>query len=92
MKKCSSPNGDSQSITDKINPVNSRDLWIELYLIYIDREMRSLNAGMIARHYRNCVGAFAAEYQRSRSESDRFRAWMGIQTCMQWICQLRSLN
>src|SRR5580704_6296845 len=66
----------------------NRDCWIELYLAFIDREIRAVNAGVIGQHYRNCAEAFYQEFQAVPSQRARYRVWLGIRTCLQWMVQL----
>ncbi len=65
------------------------DLWIERYLVFLDHEIVRLKAGFIGEHYLHCAEASYREFQSSQAVKDRFRAWLAIRTCCQWLCQLR---
>jgi hypothetical protein len=62
---------------------NGFDHWLEDYLAFLDREILSLNGGVIARHYRNCA---EAAYRKQ----DRFRAWLAVRVCCAWLAQLEA--
>ena len=64
------------------------DRCIEGYLGFLDREIAALNAGLIGQHYRHCAEMFYREFKSSQSIQDRFRAWLAIRTCCQWLSQL----
>ncbi len=65
------------------------DLWIERYLTYLDLEIIRLEAGFIGKHYLHCAEVAYREYQGPHSGQDRFRAWLAVRCCCQWLCQLR---
>ena len=61
------------------------DSWIERYLHWLQRETVRLGGGQIARHYLACA---QAEYCASDNVGARYRAWLAIRVCCQWLAQL----
>jgi hypothetical protein len=68
--------------------IKPRDIWIERYFHFLDREIRGGDGGPIARHYLHCATAAYAEFLASHSKASRFRSWLAIRTCCQWLCQI----
>jgi hypothetical protein len=67
------------------------DSWIERYLHWLQRETVRLGGGQIARHYLACTQAAYAEYCASSNASARYRAWLAIRVCCQWLAQLEGV-
>jgi hypothetical protein len=72
------------------SPTTARDRWIEVYFAFLDQEIARLNAGIIAKHYRRCAEACYREFQSCQAPRARFRAWLAIRTCCQWLMQLNA--
>jgi hypothetical protein len=64
------------------------DCWIEQRLRYLSDEHQRLGSGIIGAHYLRCAGALYAEFRFTGQQHDRFRTWLAIRTCCQWLCQL----
>jgi hypothetical protein len=65
------------------------DPWVERYLEFLDREIRVAAGGPIARHCFHCACAAHAEFIASGNRESRYRSWLAIRTCCQWLSQLR---
>jgi hypothetical protein len=79
----------SKQLPDK-ELYGNRDLWLERYLAFFDREIARLNAGVIARHYRRCAEASYREFQTSQTAAARFCSWLAIRAVSQWVVQLET--
>lgn len=65
------------------------DLCLWRYLEHLGREIERLAGGPIAEHYLRCVSEAYGEFIASGSQQSRFRTWVPIGTCCQWLYQLR---
>jgi hypothetical protein len=73
-------------------PHCNREPWLERYVQYLTREHQGLGGGPIGLHYLTCIAASYREFQATGTQQARFRTWLGIRTCCQWLAQLRRAN
>jgi hypothetical protein len=64
------------------------DLWIELRLAFLERELHRLAADPIARHYLDYAWSHYARFLSSRAPEEPFKAWQAIVVSCQWLSQL----
>jgi hypothetical protein len=64
------------------------DEWIENYLSFLARENRKLGSGTIGAHYLKCAYALYDQFRNSERPGARYRTWLAIRTCCQWLAQL----
>jgi hypothetical protein len=81
------PDSDTPEVESK-----QPDSWIERYVRWLSCETVRLGGGQIARHYLACAQANYAEYCASDDMGARYRAWLAIRVCCQWLAQLEGVT
>jgi hypothetical protein len=77
----------SEELLDKVRFRNS-DRWLARYLAWLEHEIHRLNSGPIGRHYLRCAAAAYDDLAATKCPRARYRAWLGVRTCCQWLSQL----
>jgi hypothetical protein len=75
--------------TAVISPTQwARDLWLEKYVDYVDRESRRLRTDPIAKHYLAGIRDAYRAYQVSGCQRDQFNTWAAINIAVAWLSEL----